>query len=159
MRNRLLAAAIAGSARGAAPGCASRPSPTIHDAAFVRQANALCGKELPPLRAEKKHTDMFGSTPKDDRERTATRVEEVSDGLDKVAEHLGALPVKSIDDQAEVAAWLEEWANFTAVGRQYAAAVRTQKASVYTKIANDGNAPVGQIAKFARANRIDKCVL
>jgi hypothetical protein len=30
---------------------------------------------------------------------------------------------------------------------------------VYTSIAVEANGPVGRIAKFARANKIDKCVL
>ncbi len=144
---------------GTLSACDSRPSRTIDDAAFVGQANELCARELPALRAERKETDSFGDTPEDDREVTATKIEKVADGLDAVSEQLGALPVKSIDDQAEVAAWLEEWANFTGVGRQYATAVRTEKASVYTSIAADGNGPVRRIARFARANRIDECVL
>ena len=155
VRNALVAATVV----MALAACTSRPSRTIDDAAFVRQANELCGRELPALRADKKEIDSFGSTPENDREATAKRVETVAEGLDKLAEGLGALPVKSLDDQAEVAAWLEEWANYTGIGRQYAEAVRTEKASVYTKIAAEGNGPVGRIAKFARANRIDRCVL
>lgn len=159
MGNRFLIAAALGVGLVAAPACSSSPKPTIHDAAFVRQANALCGRELPPLRAERKETDLFGSTPKNDREVTAKKIESVADKLDKVSEELGALPVKTSEDQAEVAAWLEEWANFTGIGRQYAAAVRTEKASVYTSIAASGNGPVGRIATFAHANKIDRCVL
>ena len=139
--------------------CDSRPSPTIHDDAFVRAANQLCVKQLPALRAERKQTDIFGSTPKNDREQTARKVEEVADGLDHLAEQIGNLPVKDSSDQADVAAWLEEWANYTGIGRQYAAAVRTQRASVYTSIAATSNGPVHRIAAFARANRIDSCVL
>jgi len=147
------AAALLGTAA-----CDSRPSPTIHDAAFIREATALCARELPALRAKRKDTDLFGGTPKTDRNDIATQVEHVADQLDRVSGELGALAVKP-DDQGEVAAWLEEWANYTGIGRQYAAAVRTEKASVYTSIAAQGNGPVGRIARFARANRIDDCVL
>ena len=139
--------------------CDSRPSPTIHDPAFVRAANQLCADRLPKLRAEKKTTDIFGTTDKNDRAKTADRIEQAADGLDRVSEELGTIPVKSVRDQGAVAAWLEEWANYTGIGRQYAAAVRTQRASVYTSIATTAEASVHRIAKFARANRIDSCVL
>jgi hypothetical protein len=138
--------------------CNRRPSPTINDPAFVRQANALCARELPKLRPERKESNIFGPTPKTDREATALRVEHVADELDRIADELGALPVRA-QDQGEVAGWLEEWANFTGIGRQYAAAIRTRKASVYTSIAAEGNGPVQRIGHFARANKIDSCVL
>ena len=83
----------------------------------------------------------------------------MADALDSLSEQIGALSVKSQHDQGEVAAWLEEWANYTGIGRQYAAAVRTQRDSVYTSIATSANASVHRIADFARANRIDSCVL
>jgi hypothetical protein len=140
------------------PACSDRAAATIHDAAFVRQANALCKAQLPPLRAKKKDSDVFGNTPKNDRQATAAKVEAVAGALDKVAAELGALPLRA-QDQGEVAGWLEEWANFTGIGREYAAAVRTEKASVYTRIAAGANGPVGRIARFARANHIDECVL
>lgn len=140
------------------PACDRRPSPTIHDAAFIHDANALCGRELPSLRAQKHESDIMGKTDKNDRAKTAEQVEKVADGLDDVAAKLGNLPVRPAD-QAEVAGWLEEWANFTGVGRQYATAIRTERASVYTSIAAEGNGPVQRIARFARANRMDKCLL
>ena len=125
----------------------------------MRTANAACAEDLPALRAERKESDLFGRTPDNDRENTAKRIEAVADGLDDLAVRLGALPVAAVDDQAEIAGWLEEWANYTGIGRQYAAAVRTEKADVYSEIAREGNASVRRIAAFARANRIDKCVL
>lgn len=139
--------------------CNDRPPATIDDETFVRQANSLCKKELPKLRAARREIDSFGTTDPKDREKTAARVEEVADELDRISAELGALPVRRVEDQAEVAAWLEEWANFTGVGRQYAAAVRTERASVYSSIAADGNGPVRRIARFARGNRMDDCVL
>ena len=143
-----------------AAGCGGddRGPRTISDTDFVRAANATCERVLPPLRAERKETDSFGRTPKNDRNDTADRIEEVADGLDELAATLGALPVAP-GDQFEVASWLEEWANYTGIGRQYAAAVRTAEASVYSSIATEGNASVQRIARFARANRIDDCVL
>ena len=139
--------------------CNRRPPATIDDPAFVRQANALCEKELPKLRAQKRESNVFGTVDKDDRTKTAARVEEVAEELDRVAAELGALPVRRVEDQAEVAAWLEEWANFTGVGRQFATAVRTERASVYSSIAAEGNGPVRRIARFARGNHMDDCVL
>jgi hypothetical protein len=137
----------------------SRPPETIDDDAFVRQANALCKRELPALRAERRESNFFGTIDEEDRTKTADRIEEVADELDRVAAELGALPVRRLEDQAEVAGWLEEWANFTGIGRQYAAAVRTERASVYTSIGAEGNGVVRRIARFARGNRIDECVL
>jgi hypothetical protein len=138
--------------------CSSRPSPTIHDAAFVRRANTLCKAQLPALRAQKEPSDIFGSTPKNNRSATAEQVERAADGLDHVADQLGALPLRAAD-QSEVAGWLEEWANYTGIGRRYAAALRTERDSVITSIARDAEAPVHRIARFAHANRIDDCVL
>jgi hypothetical protein len=148
----LLAASVLGGA------CASRPDATIHDAAYVRRANALCKDQLPDLRAKKEKTDVFGRTSKTDRADTAAKVEKAADGLDKLAEELGALPLRS-QDQPEVAAWLEEWANYTGTGRRYAAALRTERDSVITSIAREAEPSVHNIAHFARANKIDECVL
>lgn len=138
--------------------CSSRPKATIHDAAFVRQANALCHKQLPALRAKKDASDIFGVTPKNNRAATAAKVEQAADGLDHLASQLAAIPVRR-QDQTEVASWLEEWANYTGVGRQYAQAIRTQRDSTVASIAANANAPVHNIAHFARANHIDDCVL
>jgi hypothetical protein len=157
LRPALLAALTFGSAL-LVSACNGRPAATIADVGFEKQANQLCAEALPKLRAERRKSDLFGTTSKDDRTKTASRVEEVTDGLDALADRLGNLPVRN-EDQAEVAAWLEEWANYTAIGRQYAAAVRTERASVYTSIATQGNDSVRRIARFARANHIDSCVL
>src|SRR5436853_4955808 len=138
-------------------GCTSKPKATIHDAAFVRQANALCARELPPLRATKSSSDIFGTRP-NNRTATATRIEQVAAGLDRVENLLAAIRVRAAD-QGEVASWLEEWANYTAVGRQYAAAVRTGRDSTIASVAKLSNGPVTRIGKFARANGIDDCVL
>jgi hypothetical protein len=138
--------------------CSSRPKATIHDAAFARQANSICAKQLPSLRAKKDQSDIFGATPKNNRAATAAKIDKAADGLDRVAAQLAALPVRS-EDQTAVAAWLEEWANYTGVGRQYAQAVRTARDSTISSIAAEANGPVHNIAHFARANHIDDCVL
>ena len=135
-----------------------RGSRTINDEGWVDAANAACKDALPSLRAERRESDMFGRTDKADRAKTADRIEDVADGLDELAADLGALELAPAD-QGEVAAWLEEWANYTGIGRQYAAAVRTEPADVYSSIASEGNESVQRIARFARANRIDQCVL
>lgn len=138
--------------------CSSRPKATIHDAAFVRQANAVCRKQLPGLRAQKDKSDIFGSTPKNNRAATADKIEKAADGLDAVAAQLAALPVRE-QDQPAVATWLEEWANYTGVGRKYAQAVRTARDSTISSVAAEANGPVHNVARFARANHIDDCVL
>lgn len=149
----LLAVAVLGACGG------DDPPATIDDPAFVRQANTLCKRELPDLRAERRESNVFGTTDEKDRDKTADRIEEVADGLDDLAAELGALPVQSVEDQAEVAGWLEEWANFTGIGRQYATAIRTERPSVYTKIEAESREVVRRIARFARGNDIDECVL
>ena len=143
---------------GAAACGTDRGPRTITDTGFVDAANALCQRELPALRAERRESDFFGRTDKSDRADVADRVEQVADRLDDVAGKLGGLPLAAAD-QGEVSAWLEEWANYTGIGRKYAEAVRSEKASVYSDIATEGNASVRRIADFARANRIDRCVL
>jgi hypothetical protein len=163
MRRRLIASATIAAAMFAGTACNSRPPATIHDQAFIKAADALCAKQLASLRAPKpdsSEADPFGggADTKDDPAGVARKIESVSAGLDQVALALGALPLRAAD-QPEVASWLEEWDNFTGIGRQYAAAVRARNAKTYTSIAAEGNGPIHRIATFARANHMDHCIL
>lgn len=150
MRRTLVALALL-AALGACGGGNERPAATISDPAFVRAANAVCRKSVPQLRApDRKATSTTELRPK--------TIDATADGVAAVAEKLRALPVQA-DDRARVDAWLDDWAEFAAVGHRYANAVAADDPAEYTRIDDKAVGLSRQIATFARGNRIDDCVL
>ena len=131
-----------------------RPPRTMTDATFVRQADALCARTLPKLRAVRPSS---GSTKSPSLPAVAARVDDVSNQLAAFATELRAIPVRA-ENVAQVDAWLHEWDVYIAVGHRYAAAVRTGNDKQYSAVAKQGVPPVRAIARFARGNRIDNCV-
>jgi hypothetical protein len=132
-----------------------RPPRTMTDAAFVRQADALCAKTLPKLRAVR---PASGSTDKaQSLSALAARVDNVSDGLARFVSDLRAVPVRA-ENQARVDEWFHQWDDYVAIGHRYATAVRTGNDKRYSAVAKEGVVPVRAVAKFARGNHIDNCV-
>ena len=132
-------------------GRSRRPEATIDDAAFVRQANAICARHIPALRAPERRATST----------TTLRVEtlySVADGIDRVAAELRTVPVEP-DDAARVDAWLDDWSRYTQVGRRYADAVKRGDADEFSAIDDEAVVLARRMGRFARGNRIDDCVL
>ncbi|HVE93700.1 MAG TPA: hypothetical protein VNB24_02180 [Acidimicrobiales bacterium] len=135
--------------RGRAP----RPKPTIEDPAFVLAANQRCADVLPRLRATE---DTVRS--EDSREKeTAEAIDRASTGIDALVADLRRIPTAKAA-APKVDAWLEAWADYTAAGRRYAAAIRAGDPMQYGRVDDESVAPLRAISRFSRANRIDACI-
>jgi hypothetical protein len=129
----------------------STPPKTISDAAFVKQANAVCAARVPQLRAPEHKATSTTEVRAENLVRTA-------DGLAAVAAKLRTIDVRPAD-RPEVNAWLADWDRFVAVGRRYAAAVKANDPERFSKIDDEAIALTKKIGKFARGNGIDACIL
>jgi hypothetical protein len=132
------------------------PKRTVFDTAFIAQANATCKTQLTPLKtARPKPGSKEGKDPGTE-EQVASQVDGVAASLHSLAQDLRAIPVASAS-QAAVSGWLSDWDSYTAIGHNYADAVRRQTSS-QQKLVDDG-ARVGQRADlFAEANKLNDCM-
>lgn len=130
-----------------------RPPRTIDDPAFESAAEALCAEELPKLRATRREE----RTDDDLEQETAKQVDEVADSLERVVADLRALDVRA-QDADEVATWFGHFDDYIEAGRRYAEALRTGDESLYSKVDDEGVAPLQAISRFARGNHIDSCI-
>ena len=146
----LVAAAIGGFVAWSSS-LSRRPPATIDDAAFVRQANQICAKEVPALRAPERRSPST-------TELTVDTLRNVADGIDHVAAQLRTVPVEA-DDAAKVDAWLDDWGRYTVVGRRYADAVARNDPGEYSAIDDEAVVIGRRMGRFARGNGIDDCVL
>jgi len=133
-----------------------RPGRTMTDPTFEREAEAVCARTLPNLRA------VRDKNPSDDQSKKALnaladKVDNVSTKLTAFVGELRAVPVEQ-QNKAQVAAWLHQWDLYISIGHKYADAVRSGNDKRYSAVAKEGVAPVRAIAKFARGNHIDACV-
>ncbi|MDQ1403927.1 MAG: hypothetical protein QOG03_2243 [Actinomycetota bacterium] len=133
-----------------------RPPRTIHDAAFERQADALCKTRLTDLRPAR--SDPEGPPSSVAPVVMGGRIDKTADEIAATAAALRALPVNESDHRL-VEAWLADWDEYAAVGHRYADAVRGGDPRTYTKVEAQGHDPVHRIGRFARGNHIDHCVL
>ena len=134
-------------------GCGSEPTaPRISDAEFVRRAEALCARRLPPLRADVSDDEAREPT------EVAPTVEDRADALEGLVEELDRIPVAEADS-AEVAGWLRDWNTYVEVGRRYAAALRQGDPAEYSAVADEGLGPQARLSSFARANGFESCAL
>lgn len=131
-----------------------RPDRTIDDPAFVRAANATCGKRVAEL-AESRE-DAKETKDDDGESANAKRIEKATAGLTALIADLRDLTPNAAS-KPNVDAWLAEWDTYIEVGRDYAAALRRGQPDEYEEIAERGFEPAKAIKKFARANRIDNC--
>lgn len=130
------------------------PKRTIHDTTFTRAANALCRREVAPLRTERPqpgtHHDL------ESERRTADHVDDVTGKLRAAANDLRALPVAATDQPA-VNRWLDSWDRYVIVGQRYAASLRQGDPNAYTRIAREGNDLSRDVYVFAQANGMPEC--
>jgi hypothetical protein len=124
----------------------------IRDAGFIRTAETVCAD------AGAKINDRKPPGADATLEERAASVERVAGHLTDMARKLGALTV-SAEDAAAVSRWLDELDAFNAVGRRYAAAIRSGDERRAEQVGNEGDAPAGAFNATARANDIDHCVL
>lgn len=124
----------------------------IGDAQFIRAAETVC-KEAGAKINDRKPPGADASL-----EERAASVERVAGHLTDMARKLRALSVDGAD-AASVDRWLDELDAFNAVGRRYAAAIRSGDERRAERVGNEGDAPSGTFNATARANDIDNCVL
>ena len=133
---------------------APRPPRTISDARFTAAAVARCREQIPRLRAD----PTQNRTEERNERETAQRVERAADGLAELVDDLADLPVRA-DDRSEVTRWLDDWRDYIDAGRRYARAVRSGDAEAFSQEAEASRASLERVGRFARANRIDACIL
>ncbi len=133
------------------------PSPgprVLTDGRFVRLANDDCARTMPTLRPP--DGGPFGSqvTPA----KAADQIDRAAAGLDDLANRLANLPAAP-PDQPHIAAWLDGWHRYDAVGHQYADHLRkhgaTGKAPAVLKTGAD---LAKRVDNFARANGLGACL-
>lgn len=133
---------------------APRPPRTISDARFTTAAVALCRDQIPRLRAD----PTQNRTEERNERETAQRVERAADGLADLVDDLAGVPVRA-GDKPEVEQWLDDWRDYIDAGRRYAPAVRSGDADAFSREAEASRASLERVGRFARANRIDACIL
>ena len=133
--------------------CGGEPAaPRIDDAAFARQAERICARELPPLRA-----DLTDDEPREP-EDVAPTIDARAESLGEFVQSLKALDVRP-GARPEVEAWLADWDVYIDVGRRYADALREGDPDQYSSVADEGLEPQARISAFARANGLESCAL
>lgn len=130
------------------------PARSVADTGFTTAAQGICARRMPAIRNQ---PTPPGEKDLDEALQLAAKVERTATELSSVLGELRGLPVAAAD-QAEVGAWLDDWQRFVEVGHRYAAALRTDKPSHYTKVGKEGNAPSRRIYVFAKANGMPDCV-
>jgi len=133
--------------------CGGGPeAPRIDDPGFAQQAERICAKDFPPLRA-----DLSDDEPREPGEIAPT-VEARADSLEAIVRTLRELRVDpkargAVDD------WFTDWATYVGVGRRYADALREGDPERYSMVADEGLESQARISAFARANGFKSCAL
>jgi hypothetical protein len=126
----------------------------LSHSAFVTSANTLCDKELSPLRPPVS-SSPFGSTVTPTE--AANQINVAADGLDKLAGHLRALPAPDAD-RPHINSWLDGWARYTVLGRQYSTVLRQHGTPDKAPQAElDARREAGIADRFALANGLKGC--
>jgi len=129
------------------------PGPrVVTDTQWVKSANTLCANTLPTLRPA--DGGAFGSlvTPV----QVANDIDQAATGLDKLANQLAALPIIATD-KPYVTTWLNEWRQYDAIGRQYAASLRAGLTKKAPPILGTGDNLAKEADDFAAANDLKSC--
>lgn len=127
-------------------------APTINDPGFAREAERICAKDLPPLRA-----DLSDDEPREPGE-VAPTVRARADALEALVEDLRGIAV-SAEARSPVDQWFSDWDLYVAVGRRYAAALVEGDPDRYSAVAEEGYEAQARISAFARANGFKSCAL
>jgi len=133
--------------------CGGGPeAPLIDDPGFAQQAERICAKEFPPLRA-----DLSDDEPREPGE-VAPTIESRAESVEAIVRTLRGLRV---DPKARgpVDAWFADWATYVDVGRRYADALKEGDPERYSTVAEEGLEPQARISAFARANGFKSCAL
>ena len=132
------------------------PSPgprVLTDAQFVKAANTDCARTMPNLRPS--DGGPFGSAVSP--AKAATQIDAAANGLDQLADRVGALPAADTD-RAYITSWLDLWHRYDAVGHQYADYLRQHGATNKAPPMLATGANVAKSAdNFARANGLQSC--
>jgi hypothetical protein len=123
----------------------------LTDTGFVTAANRRCGPAIAALRPP---DSTGGKAPTN--AQVADRVDEVATGLGRLAGELRAIPAAPAD-QPPIAAWLDDWDRYTAVGHRFAAAVRARDQNAQARIGGEGDRWQRAADRFARANGLSRC--
>ena len=135
-----------------APACGGVDAPRIDDPTFARNADQICAKDLPPLRA-----DLSDDEPREPAD-VAPTIEARAESLEGLVRKLKAVEVQP-GARREVGSWLAEWDTYIEVGRRYAEALREGDPDRYSAVANEGLVPQARISAFARTNGFKSCAL
>ena len=133
-----------------------RPARTMTDPSFVKAADALCAKQVRPL-AEKQRSSSDEAKYNDTPKANAKRIDDVADKLAAAVVQLRALPHRAANT-SQLKAWFGDFDHYIAAGRNYAESLRTSNEAVYSKVDDQGVAPLKAISHFARANYLDSCI-
>ncbi|MDQ1442960.1 MAG: hypothetical protein QOG97_3188 [Acidimicrobiaceae bacterium] len=133
------------------------PSPgprVLTDPQFVKLANAECVKTMPTLRPpDGGPLGSFVSPP-----QAATQIDTAASGLDALADRLATLPAAE-PDRPHIAAWLDTWHRYDAIGHQYADHLRVHGAGGKAPAVLQTGAALAKSAdNFARANGLSDCL-
>lgn len=132
------------------------PDRSVFDETFIAAANDTCRDEIIALRTERPRPGSREGRDPGTHEEVAAKVDGVADRLDAIADRLRKLPV-AVDDTADVDGWLADWDAYTALGHEFANAVR-ENHSRQGKIAEEGVATARRATLFAEANNLDACM-
>lgn len=134
-------------------GCGGAPeAPQLDDPGFAREAEKICARDLPPLRA-----DLSDDDPREPAE-VAPTIEARAESLEALVTRLRDVEVQP-GGRDEVETWLADWDRYVDVGRRYAKALREGDPQRYAAVADEGLAPQARISAFARANGFKSCAL
>jgi hypothetical protein len=133
-----------------------RPPRTMTDPTFVRAANSLCERQVRPL-AEKQRSSQEQNKIDDSPKANAKKIDQVADKLEAAVAELRALPHRP-ENKSQLDAWFAEFDGYIQAGRDYAEALRTTTEDQYSKVDDEGVAPLKAISHFARANHLDSCI-
>lgn len=125
----------------------------VHDAAFIRQANAECNAKLAALRPP--DAGPFGSTITP--AQAADSTDKAATGMDDLASSLRSIPAAAAD-RPFIDSWLDGWNRYAALGHQYATFLRQHGNATPSKQMRDAITHEAALAdNFVLANGLSAC--
>jgi Protein of unknown function (DUF2510) len=125
----------------------------LHDATFIRLANAQCTAKLADLRPP--DAGPFGTTITPTQAADST--DKAATGMDNLAIALRSLPA-SAADRPFINSWLDGWNRYAALGRQYATFLRQNGTATPSRQLRDSIVHEASVAdNFVLANGLKAC--